>query len=165
MVKQTPKTKTELATFGAGCFWGVEELFRTMKGVKQTQVGYMGGTTKNPTYEDVCSNRTGHVEVVHIEFDPKLIEYEKLLDIFWANHNPTQVNRQGPDFGSQYRSVIFYHSIEQKKIAEKSKQALEASKKWGKPIATAIEPAQAFYAAEEYHQKYLLKNGLESCHI
>lgn len=156
---------TQLATFGAGCFWGVEEAFRVLSGVVKTTAGYSGGKTKNPTYEDVCSDETGHAEVVQVEFDPKKISYEKLVEVFFENHNPTQVNRQGWDVGSQYRSVIFYHDEEQKKIAEKSKKELEASKKFSKPIATSIEPAKPFYAAEEYHQKYLMKRGKTSCHV
>lgn len=154
-----------LATFGAGCFWRVEEAFRTLPGVISTAVGYSGGKTKNPTYEDVCSDSTGHVEVVQVEYDSEKISYEKLLNVFWENHNPTQVNRQGWDVGTQYRSVIFYHDEEQKKIAEKSKKELDSSKKFPKPIATSIEPVKLFYAAEEYHQKYLFKRGKTSCHI
>ena len=159
------KTKTTLATFWAGCFWGVEEAFRTLKGVTKTTAGYSGGKKKNPTYEEVCSDETGHAEVVQVEYDPELVSYEKLLNVFWTNHNPTQLNRQGWDVGTQYRSVVFYHDDEQKKIAEKSKKELEKSKKWDKPIVTSIEPAKEFYPAEEYHQKYLFKRGKESCHI
>ncbi|PTX49623.1 peptide-methionine (S)-S-oxide reductase [Melghirimyces profundicolus] len=153
------------ATFGAGCFWGVEELFRKVDGVTSTAVGYMGGTKENPTYEEVCTNRTGHAEVVDLEYDPSVVSYEELLQIFWDNHNPTTLNRQGPDIGSQYRSVIFYHTPEQKEIAEKSKKELEASGKWKDPIVTQIEPAGPFYRAEEYHQRYLQKRGQSSCHI
>lgn len=156
---------SQLATFGAGCFWGVEERFRTTPGVISTSVGYEGGTMENPTYEDVCTNATGHAEVVQIEFDPEQISYEALLEIFWANHNPTTLNRQGPDIGTQYRSVIFYHSPEQKTAAEKSKAALEASGKWKQSIVTQIVPAQTFYKAEDYHQQYLAKRGLNTCHI
>lgn len=160
------KEKTRLATFGAGCFWGVEDLFMAVKGVKSTAAGYMGGEMKNPTYEDVCSDDTGHAEVVQVEYDSKIVSYEELLKIFWENHNPTTLNRQGPDAGTQYRSVIFYHSDEQKKAAEKSKSELEKSKKWGnKKIVTQIVPATSFYKAEEYHQKYLQKHGRSSCHI
>ncbi len=159
------KSKTSLATFGAGCFWGVEEAFRTLEGVVNTTAGYSGGKTKNPSYEDVCSDATGHAEVVQVEYNPQKISYEKLLNIFWENHNPTQVNRQGWDVGTQYRSVIFYHDDEQRKIAEKSKKELDASGKFSKPIATSIEPAKTFYAAEEYHQKYLMKRGKTSCHV
>ena len=154
--------KNQKATFGAGCFWGVEEIFRTQKGVKETAVGYMGGTTKSPTYEDVCADRSGHAEVVHIQFDPQEITYETLLTIFWKNHDPTTMNQQGPDVGTQYRSVIFYHTKEQQKIAIKSKQAQQ--KKMTKKIVTVIVPAVTFYLAEEYHQKYLLKRGLNVCH-
>jgi peptide-methionine (S)-S-oxide reductase len=163
----SPKnSSTASATFGAGCFWGVEEAFRTLKGVVRTQVGYSGGKTKNPTYEQVCSDETGHAEVVHVEYDPKIISYEKMVDVFWNNHNPTQLNRQGWDVGKQYRSVIFYHVESQKNIAEKSKKDLEKSQKWGdKKIVTQIEPAQTFYPAEEYHQHYLLKRGKTSCHV
>lgn len=156
---------SQLATFGAGCFWGVEERFRTTPGVISTAVGYEGGTMENPTYEDVCTDTTGHAEVVQIEFDSEKVSYEALLEIFWANHNPTTLNRQGPDIGTQYRSVIFYHSPEQKAAAEKSKAALEASGKWKQPIVTQIVPAQAFYKAEDYHQQYLAKRGLNTCHI
>jgi peptide methionine sulfoxide reductase msrA/msrB len=146
-----------IATFGAGCFWGVEEAFRTLPGVKETMVGYTGGTLSNPTYENVCSHTTGHAEAVQITYDPKEISYEKLLEVFWANHNPTTKNRQGPDIGSQYRSAIFYHAPEQKALAEKSKAALKKSGKWQTPIVTEISPAGEFYRAEEYHQKYLMK--------
>lgn len=155
----------QFATFGAGCFWGVEEIFRQINGVKDTDVGYMGGTFKNPTYKDVCNGDTGHAEVVHITYDPAEVSYEKLLEIFWENHNPTTRNRQGPDTGRQYRSAIFYHTPEQQKIAKKSKAALEESGKWHTPIVTEITPAGAFYKAEEYHQQYLRKNGLSNCHI
>ena len=155
----------EKAAFGAGCFWGVEAAFRKIKGVKSTAVGYMGGKTENPTYEDVCSDETGHVEVVLVEFDPALVPYDTLLQTFWSCHNPTEVDRQGPDEGTQYRTAIFYYSDEQKATAEKSKQALGASGKFKKPIATAVEPAQKFHMAEDYHQQYLEKKGLASCHI
>jgi peptide-methionine (S)-S-oxide reductase len=155
----------QLATFGAGCFWGVEERFRTTSGVISTAVGYEGGKMENPTYEDVCSDSSGHAEVVQVEFDSAKVGYDELLDIFWANHNPTTVNRQGPDIGSQYRSVIFYHSAEQKAAAERAKAELEQSGKWKKPIVTQIEPAQTFYKAEDYHQQYLAKRGLSTCHI
>ncbi|MEK6821526.1 MAG: peptide-methionine (S)-S-oxide reductase MsrA [archaeon] len=163
----TPKTssKTELATFGAGCFWGVEELYRTTPGVTRTQVGFMGGRTKNPSYEAVCYLFTGHAEVVHIEFDPKKVSYATLLELFWNNHNPTTLNRQGLDIGSQYRSVIFYHSEKQHEEAEASKTELEKSGKWKNKIVTQIVPAEEFYAAEEYHQKYLMKKNLKSCHV
>lgn len=154
-----------IATFGAGCFWGVEETYRTLEGVTETAVGYMGGLKSDPTYEDVCGDATGHAEVVQITYDPSRIAYEKLLDVFWQNHNPTTLNRQGPDVGTQYRSVIFYHDAEQKAAAERSKAELEASGKWSKPIVTEIVPAKEFWRAEEYHQKYLQKRGLGSCHV
>lgn len=154
--------KKELATFGAGCFWGVQVTFDEIKGVLKTEVGYMGGKMKNPTYNDVCTDETGHAEVVHVEFDADVVPYEKLLDVFWANHDPTTPNRQGPDEGTQYRSVIFYHSEAQKKAAEKSKVAWQ--KKFARPIATQIVPAETFYKAEEYHQKYLQKRGKNVCH-
>ena len=160
------KIKTEKATFAAGCFWGVEAEFRQIKGVKSTQAGYSGGEMPNPTYEEVCSDKTGHAESVEVTFDPKKVSYEKLLDVFWSNHDPTQVNRQGPDFGTQYRSVIFYHNEKQKKLAEESKQKLQKSPKYkNRKIATQIVPAQPFYRAEEYHQQYLEKRGLSTCHI
>ena len=159
------KKKTQLATFAAGCFWGVEEAFRQVKGVLSTTVGYAGGKMKNPTYEDVCTDETGHAEAVQVEFDPSKISYEKLLDVFWNNHDPTQLNRQGPDVGTQYRSTIFYHSPEQKKAAIASKEKLEMSGKYKKPIATEIVPASKFYKAEEYHQRYLEKKGLSTCNI
>ena len=160
-----PKNKTEIATFGAGCFWGVEAAFRQIKGVVSTQVGYMGGKMKNPTYEDVCTDKTGHVEVVEVTFDPKRVSYEKLLDVFWQNHDPTQLNRQGPDTGTQYRTVIFYQTPKQKKIAIASREKLGKSGKYSKPVMTEIVPASTFYKAEEYHQQYLEKRGLSTCHI
>ena len=150
--------------FAAGCFWGVEEAFAETKGVTATEVGYAGGTTQDPTYKDVCTDRTGHAETVKVTFDPSRISYKKLLDVFWQNHNPTQVNRQGPDVGSQYRSVIFYQNEEQKRIAEESKRKLEASGRYQRPIITEIVAAPAFYRAEEYHQQYLKKHGLAQCH-
>ena len=156
---------TEKATFGAGCFWGVEETFRKLPGVISTAVGYAGGTKDYPSYEDVCSDRTGHAEVVEVEFDPKVVSYGKLLELFWANHNPTTLNRQGPDVGAQYRSVIFYHSPEQKTQAEESKAALEKSGRYARPVVTQIEPAPKFWRAEEYHQKYLQKRGQAHCAI
>ena len=154
---------TEKATFGAGCFWGVEETFRKLKGVTSTAVGYAGGTKENPTYEDVCSDETGHAEAVQVEFDPSQVIYDDLLDVFWSNHNPTTLNRQGPDIGTQYRSVIFYHSPEQKAAAEKSK--IDMSSRLNRPIVTQIEPAQKFWRAEEYHQRYLEKRGQSHCAI
>lgn len=155
----------EKATFAAGCFWGVEAAFRQTKGVTATAVGYTGGQTVNPTYEQVCSDRTGHAEAVEVDFDPAQVSYDDLLAVFWDNHDPTQVNRQGPDFGSQYRSAIFFHSPEQQAAAERSKQALAASGKLKRPIATQVVPADTFYRAEDYHQQYLEKRGMASCHI
>ncbi|MBI4094959.1 MAG: peptide-methionine (S)-S-oxide reductase MsrA [Candidatus Liptonbacteria bacterium] len=154
----------ETATFGAGCFWGVEELFAHTQGVKDTAVGYMGGTKENPTYEDVCTDKTGHAEAVQVKYDPKEVLYEKLLNIFWENHDPTTPNRQGPDTGTQYRSVVFFHSKDQERIAKESKQKLEASGKHKKPVVTEIVPASTFWRAEEYHQRYLEKRGLSTCH-
>ena len=148
------------ATFGAGCFWHVEDLLEKTKGVKSTKVGYIGGQLPNPTYEEVCTDKTGHAEAVEVEYDPDEISYEKLLDVFWNNHNPTTLNRQGPDVGIQYRSAIFYHNEEQKEIAEKSKQELEKSGRYERPVVTEIVPAPLFYKAEEYHQKYFKKHGL-----
>ena len=147
------------ATFGAGCFWHVEDLLSKTKGVKSTQVGYIGGTLPNPTYEEVCTDRTGHAEAVQVEYDPDEISYDELLDVFWNNHNPTTLNRQGPDVGIQYRSAIFYHDEKQKEVAEKSKSQLDSSGKFNEPIVTEITPAPTFYKAEEYHQKYFKKNG------
>jgi len=155
----------EKATFGAGCFWGVEETFRKIDGVTSATVGYAGGRTENPTYEDVCSHETGHAEVVEIEFDPAKVSYRQLLEVFWSNHNPTTLNRQGPDVGDQYRSVIFHHSPEQRAAAEASKEELEKSGRFRRPIVTQIEPAPKFYRAEEYHQRYLEKRGLSHCAI
>ncbi len=152
------------ATFGAGCFWGVEETFRKLKGVTATAVGYEGGALENPTYEDVCTDGSGHAEVVQIDFDPALIAFDKLLDIFFVSHNPTTLNRQGPDMGTQYRSVVFFHSPEQQAQAEVAKKRWDASGKFKKPIVTQIVPAAKFYPAEDYHQKYLMKRGLGSCH-
>ncbi len=154
---------TETATFAAGCFWGVESLFRQTEGVISTRVGYSGGHSLQPTYAEVCTDETGHAEAVEIIFDPGKISYAHLLEIFWENHNPTTLNRQGPDVGSQYRSVIFYHSDEQARIARESKQALEKSGKFRQPIVTEIVPASTFYPAEEYHQDYYHKHGLQSC--
>jgi len=156
---------TELATFGAGCFWGVEVTFRNTAGVKDALVGYLGGTLANPTYKDVCTGRTGHAEVVQVEYDPAEVTYDKLLDVFWANHNPTTLNRQGPDVGTQYRSAIFYHTPEQKRLAEESKARLGSSGRFRNPIVTEITAASTFYPAEDYHQRYLEKRGLASCHV
>lgn len=153
------------ATFAAGCFWGVEELFRNTPGVLSIQVGYTGGHTQNPTYKEVCTDRTGHAEAVEIEYDPERVSYEQLLEIFWTNHDPTTPNRQGPDIGTQYRSAIFYHNPEQQAAAIASKQALEQSGRFRRPIVTEIVPAGPFYRAEEYHQQYLAKRGLSHCHL
>lgn len=157
------KEKLEKATFGAGCFWGIEETFRTLNGVKSTAVGYMGGITEDPTYEQVCKGDTKHVEVVEILFNPQEVSYKELLDVFWVSHDPTTLNRQGPDIGEQYRSVIFYQNPEQKKEAEESKADLQSSGQYPQKIVTAIEPARTFYLAEDYHQQYLKKRGLKSC--
>jgi peptide-methionine (S)-S-oxide reductase len=148
------------ATFGAGCFWCVEDVFRRTKGVMSTTVGYSGGSTENPTYNDVCTDLTGHAEVVQVEYDPNILPYENLLDVFWNSHDPTQLNRQGPDIGTQYRSVIFCHDSQQEAVARKSKEALDKSGKFGKKIVTEIKPAVEFYKAEEYHQQYYAKCGL-----
>jgi peptide-methionine (S)-S-oxide reductase len=156
---------TELATFGAGCFWGVEATFRQTAGVVATAAGYTGGKTPNPTYEDVCSDATGHAEVVQVTFDPERVSYEQLLDIFFTSHNPTTLNRQGPDVGTQYRSVIFHHGEAQRAAAEAAKARWDVSGHWPRPIVTEITPAPPFWHAEEYHQRYLEKRGLASCHI
>jgi peptide-methionine (S)-S-oxide reductase len=155
----------EIATFGAGCFWGIEAAFRRVPGVLDAAVGYSGGKTQNPSYQEVCTDTTGHAEVVQVTFDPEKLSYEQLLDVFWTIHDPTQVNRQGPDYGKQYRTAIFFHSPEQEAAAKKSKQALEASGKLRRPVATEITPAGPFWRAEEYHQRYLEKRGAASCHI
>ena len=155
---------TEKATFGAGCFWGVEAAFREVTGVTDAAAGYMGGRTENPTYKDVCTDRTGHAEVVQVDYDPEQVSYEELLAVFWNTHDPTTPNRQGPDTGSQYRSVIFFHTPEQERLARESKDSLTASGRFGRPIVTEIEPASAFWRAEEYHQRYLEKHGLGRCH-
>lgn len=156
---------TEKATFGAGCFWGVEATFHQINGVKEAFSGYEGGHTENPTYKEVCTDLTGHAEVVEVEFDPSIVSYDQLLDVFWKVHDPTQLNRQGPDFGTQYRSVIFFHTPEQEQTARTSIKALEQSGKFKKPIATQVAPAQTFTKAEDYHQRYLEKRGLQHCHI
>lgn len=155
----------EMATFAAGCFWGVEEVYRQMKGVLSTRVGYTGGNFENPTYEDVCNNLTGHAEALEITFDNTMIEFKDLLRIFWKSHNPTTKDRQGPDVGNQYRSAIFYHSEQQRIVAELEREELNKSGKYKNPIVTEIVPAGKFWPAEEYHQKYLMKRGLGSCHI
>lgn len=154
----------EKATFGGGCFWGVEATFRQVPGVLSTQVGYMGGETANPTYKDVCTDLTGHAEVVEVTYDPSRVSYDILLNTFWKIHDPTQVNRQGWDVGTQYRSVIFFHTPEQEAAAKASKEALAKSGTYRRPIATQIVPASEFWRAEEYHQQYLQKKGLSSCH-
>ncbi len=155
----------EKATFGAGCFWGVEAAFRRTPGVVGTAVGYSGGSVSDPGYKLVCSGTTGHAEVVEVTFDPAVISYERLLEVFWDSHDPTQLNRQGPDHGTQYRSVIFTHGEAQKAAAEASKAARAASGRHARPVVTAIEPAGPFWRAEEYHQQYLEKRGAASCHI
>ena len=154
----------EKATFGAGCFWGVEAAFRKIEGVTSTAVGYSGGVTDNPTYPQVCTGDTGHAEVVEVTFDPAIVTYENLLDVFWACHNPTTLDRQGPDIGTQYRSAIFYHSPEQESDATASKEALDQEGRFSAPIVTEITAASTFYPAEDYHQQYLEKRGLASCH-
>src|SRR4051794_19117905 len=154
------------ATFAAGCFWGVEATFRQIDGVSSTRVGYTGGELKNPTYKDVCSDRTGHAEAVEVDYDPAKVKYNDLLQVFWENHDPTTLDRQGPDFGSQYRSAIFYHSPEQEKTARSSMKEVEDSHVFKRPIVTEIVEAGTFYAAEDYHQQYFAKKGMaESCHV
>jgi peptide methionine sulfoxide reductase msrA/msrB len=153
------KTQLAEASFGAGCFWGVEVSFRTLPGVREATVGYQGGTLKNPSYEDVCSGRTGHAEVVHVKYDPAVTSYDQLLDLFWDEHDPTTPNRQGPDVGDQYRSVIFTYTPEQKAAAEASKAKLTAAKRFPRPIVTQIVPAPEFFRAEEYHQRYVEKRS------
>jgi len=153
------------ATFGLGCFWCSEDVFRNTKGVKSTSAGYMGGRLENPTYEDVCSDKTGHAEVVQVEYDPSVVPYEALLDVFWRTHDPTTPNRQGPDVGSQYRSVVFFHDADQGRAARESKQRLQNSGKFdGKKIVTEIVPAETFWRAEEYHQQYYEKCGIRRMH-
>ncbi len=153
------------ATFAAGCFWGVEAAFRQVPGVTATAVGYMGGTLMKPTYQDVCTDRTGHAEVVEIQFDPSKVSYEQLLDVFWQSHDPTTLDRQGPDVGTQYRSAIFTHDAEQEAAARASRERLERARAFPRPIVTEIVPAQEFWRGEEYHQQYLEKRGLAQCHI
>lgn len=156
---------TEKATFAAGCFWGVEAAFRQVPGVIDAVSGYSGGTRDEPTYEDVCTGRTGHAESVEVEFDPAKVSYGQLLDVFWENHDPTTLNRQGPDVGTQYRSAVFFHDEAQRKEAEASKERLEKSGRYRRPVVTEIAPAQTFWRAEEYHQRYLEKRGLAHCKI
>ena len=153
-----------IATFGAGCFWGVELTFQKTKGVTSTSVGYTGGTTQDPTYEDVCTGQTMHAEVVQVEYDPSIVSYEALLDVLWKCHDPTTMNRQGPDRGTQYRSAIYFHSLEQEASAKLSKEKLGQSGCFGSPIVTEITPAPKYYIAEDYHQKYLEKRGMGNCH-
>ncbi len=157
--------RLEVATFGGGCFWGVEDVFMNLPGVVKTEVGYMGGALEQPTYEDVCTDRTGHAEVVQVTFDPARVAYVDLLKKFWEVHDPTTPNRQGADVGTQYRSIIFFHAPEQEAAARRLKDELERSGKFGKPIVTEIAPAATFYRAEEYHQQYLKTHGLGNCHI
>lgn len=160
-----PPQRPALATFGAGCFWGVEAVFRRLAGVLDVVCGYAGGHVEHPTYEDVCTDSTGHAEVVQVTFDPAQVSYTKLLDVFFECHDPTQVNRQGDDVGSQYRSVIFYHDDAQKRAAQAAIARLQRSGRWARPVATSVEPLPAFYRAEEYHQRYLEKRGLAACHL
>ncbi|HPH34851.1 MAG TPA: peptide-methionine (S)-S-oxide reductase MsrA [Methanoregulaceae archaeon] len=156
----------EKATFAAGCFWGVEAAFREMKGVISTRVGYTGGHAKNPTYEEVCSGKTGHAEAVEVVFDPLAVSYQELLDLFWSIHDPTQLNRQGPDYGTNYRSAIFYHTPAQKILAEESRKRIAESRRYGRrPVVTEIMPASPFYPAEEYHQQFYEKQGRRSCRL
>lgn len=165
MTTETTTATTEKATFGAGCFWGVEAAYRQIKGVKATAVGFMGGARDNPSYEDVCYRGTGHAEVVEVEYDPQQVSYEDMLDVFWENHDPTQLNRQGPDIGDQYRTVIFFHTPEQEGAATASRGRREASGSYRRPIVTEIVAAETFWKAEDYHQQYLEKRGLSTCHI
>ncbi len=153
------------ATFGAGCFWGVEEVFRTLDGVLETSVGYAGGSVENPTYEQVCTDRTGHAEVVQVTYNPEKVSYSELLDVFFDNHNPTQLNRQGPDVGSQYRSVVFTSDDIERNLVQQKISELQTSNRFNKPIVTTIEPQAPYWPAEDYHQKYLMKRGITSCHI
>jgi peptide-methionine (S)-S-oxide reductase len=155
----------EKATFGAGCFWGVELRFQQVPGVTATAVGYEGGKMDQPSYRDVCTDATGHAEVVEIDFEPEKVSYQQLLDLFFELHDPTQLNRQGPDWGTQYRSVVFFHSPEQEAAAKETIARLTAEKQFAKPIVTQVVPAQTFWRAEEYHQKYLERRGAASCHI
>jgi peptide-methionine (S)-S-oxide reductase len=153
------------ATFAAGCFWGVEDAFRQVKGVTSTTVGYTGGHMKNPTYKEVCTDRTGHAEAVEVEFNPSEVSYRELLAVFFQSHDPTTLNRQGPDIGTQYRSAIFFHGAEQEAAAREAKAALEKAGVFKRPIVTEIMPAPDFYRAEEYHQQYFEKHGMRACHL
>jgi peptide-methionine (S)-S-oxide reductase len=166
-IKTTTSTESDMATakamFGAGCFWGVEATFRQVEGVVTTAVGYAGGNVREPSYQDVCTGTTGHAEVVHVEYDPTLVSYDRLLDVFFNSHDPTQVNRQGPDVGEQYRSVIFYYDDAQREKAESTIASLTEQNRFPRPIATKVESAPSFYRAEEYHQQYLAKRGKTSC--
>lgn len=157
------ENKLEKATFGAGCFWGVEDAFRKLHGVIDAQVGYAGGDFDHPSYQDVCSGVTGHAEVVEVTFNPQIVSYGDLLDLFWDIHDPTTLNRQGPDIGAQYRSVIFYHNPEQERLARESREKLEESGRYPRRIVTEIQPVPKFWRAEEYHQQYLKKTGQKSC--
>ncbi|MGA9139905.1 MAG: peptide-methionine (S)-S-oxide reductase MsrA [Methanocella sp.] len=165
MVINLPEKKLEKATFGAGCFWHVEDAFMKVPGVVSTQVGFMGGHVENPSYKQVCTHTTGHAEVVEVTYDPSKVSYDKLLDVFWNSHDPTTMNRQGPDVGDQYRSAIFYYNKEQEMAAKASKERLEKSSKYRSPIVTQIVPAEKFWRAEEYHQKYFEKTGQRACGI
>ncbi len=156
---------TEKATFGAGCFWGIEAAFRQVPGVVSTAVGYMGGATEEPTYRQVCSGRTGHAEVVQVEYDPERLSYDEVLAVFWDNHDPTTLNRQGPDVGTQYRSAVFFHDEAQEAAARRSIEQLEASRRFRRPIVTEVTPGSTFWLAEDYHQQYLEKRGLSTCRI
>lgn len=164
MIQKTA-AQAKLATFGAGCFWGVETRFREVPGVIDAAVGYAGGATEHPDYRSVCTGSTGHAEVVQLRYDPAIVSYGKLLSVFWSLHNPTTVNRQGPDVGTQYRSVIFYHEEDQRIRAEQSKAELDQSGHWPAPVVTSIEAAPEFYRAEDYHQQYLARRGVNSCSI
>lgn len=164
-IAESKSGKVAQATFGAGCFWGVESTFRAVPGVLSTWVGFAGGNTENPTYDQVCNTNTNHAEVVHLEYDPEQVTFEKLLELFFNNHNPTTLNRQGPDVGSQYRSVVFYHDEAQRAAAEQAKRALTESGRWGeRTIVTQIAPFTKFYVADEYHQQYNEKRGRTHCH-
>src|SRR5215510_12775419 len=159
------RAEMEIATFAAGCFWGVEAAFREVKGVTSTRVGYTGGWCDNPTYREVCSGRTGHAESVEVTYDPAQVSYEQLLDVFWNDHNPTTLNRQGPDIGEQYRSAIFFHDAEQEAAARVSKEKLQKSGKYSREIVTEITPASRFWEAEDYHQQYFEKRGVTHCRV